>query len=168
MSSGPTWRRRSIAPSMSTHQKSACSPSRNRSTPASMLDLGTTLGQFRELIVCQAAEQADSPKFVGAHHIAARSLMRSAFGMASPPATRRGWRDGWTSATDYIHAAEDPRRLRMVSVTLVRNDGLQRLLPAYQLPRTGRSACNRPGSRHSCRALRVGREPTFRNVDHAT
>src|SRR5882672_3767891 len=43
------------------------------------LDLGTTLSQFRELIVCQAAEQADSPKFVGPHHIAARSLMRSAF-----------------------------------------------------------------------------------------
>ena len=43
------------------------------------LDLGTTLSQFRELIVCQAVEQADSPKLVGAHHIAARSLMRSAF-----------------------------------------------------------------------------------------
>jgi hypothetical protein len=36
--------------------------------------------QFRELIVGQAAEEADSAKLVGAHHIVARLLMRSAFG----------------------------------------------------------------------------------------
>ena len=41
--------------------------------------LGTALGQFRELIVGQAAEQADSAKLGGAHHIVAWLLMRSAY-----------------------------------------------------------------------------------------
>ena len=43
-------------------------------------DLGAALGQFRELIVGQAAEQADNPQLVGAYHIVAWSLMRPASG----------------------------------------------------------------------------------------
>ena len=63
--------------------------------------LGTAPGQFRELIVGQAVEKADSAKLVGAHHTVAVLLMRSAFGRASPPAPRRGWRDG----TDISHTS---------------------------------------------------------------
>jgi hypothetical protein len=38
--------------------------------------LGTAPGQFRELIVGQAVEKADSAKLVGAHHTVAVLLMR--------------------------------------------------------------------------------------------
>ena len=48
-------------------------------------NLGTALGQFRELIVGQAAQQAESSKLVGAHHIVAWSLMRSASGRPRRP-----------------------------------------------------------------------------------
>jgi hypothetical protein len=40
-------------------------------------NLGTALGQFRELIVGQAAEQADRAQVLAAHHIIAWLLMRS-------------------------------------------------------------------------------------------
>ena len=56
-------------------------------------DLGAALGQFRELIVGQAAEQAESPELVGASHcglVAHEISLR----MASPPAPGRGRRDG--------------------------------------------------------------------------
>jgi hypothetical protein len=68
------------------------------------VNLGTALGQFRELIVGQATEQADSSKLVGAHHIVAWSLMRSASGR--PRRLPRGRQEGRieTSATDYIRA----------------------------------------------------------------
>ena len=50
-------------------------------------NLGTALGQFRELIVGHAAEQADSAQLVAAHHIIAWLLMRSASG-GRPPEER--------------------------------------------------------------------------------
>ncbi len=43
-------------------------------------NLGTALGQFRELIIGEAVEQADIAKLVGAHHIVTWLLMRSASG----------------------------------------------------------------------------------------
>jgi len=55
--------------------------------------LGTAVSQFRELLVGQAAEQADSAKVVGAHHIVAWSLIRSAFGWPRRLPPRRGCRD---------------------------------------------------------------------------
>jgi hypothetical protein len=57
-------------------------------------DLGTALGQFRELVVGQAAEQAESPELVGAHHIVAWSLMRSASGWPRRLPPGGGRRDG--------------------------------------------------------------------------
>ena len=50
-------------------------------------NLGTALGQFRELIVGHAAEQADSAQLIAAHHIIAWLLMRSASG-GRPPEER--------------------------------------------------------------------------------
>ena len=50
-------------------------------------NLGTALGQFRELIVDQAAEQADSAQLIAAHHIIAWLLTRSASG-GRPPEER--------------------------------------------------------------------------------
>ena len=50
-------------------------------------NLGTALGQFRELIVGHAVEQADSAQLVAAHHIIAWLLMRSASG-GRPPEER--------------------------------------------------------------------------------
>ena len=63
---------RSMAPSTSTHQKSACSPSRNRSTPGSMRNLGTAVDQLSELLVGQALEDAQRAEVVDAHQIVAR------------------------------------------------------------------------------------------------
>ena len=48
--------------------------------PGSIAHLGAALGQFRELAVGQAVEQADRAKFAGAYHAGAGLLMSSAFG----------------------------------------------------------------------------------------
>ncbi len=69
-------------------------------------NLGTALGQFRELIVGHAAEQADSAQLVAAHHIIAWLLMRSASG-GRPPEERLEGRTQ-TSAQTISALPSDP------------------------------------------------------------
>jgi hypothetical protein len=99
--------------------------------------LGTAPGQFRELIVGQAIEKADSAKLVGAHHTVAVLFMRSAFGRASLPASRRGWRDGTDiSHTSYPGAAHDLGRA-LAGFQLLQDsahEGIGNLAAANALP----------------------------------
>ena len=72
VSSRPMCRTSSIAPSTSTHQKSACSPSRNSSTPGSIAHLGAGRDQLGELVVGQPVEEGERPQVLDAHQIVAR------------------------------------------------------------------------------------------------
>ena len=76
--------------------------------------LGTALGQFRELIVGQAVEQADSAKLVGAHHIVTWLPMRQPpGGLAACPEKKLEGPNRRQPQT-ISGAAHDLGRLRMV------------------------------------------------------